>query len=229
LDKHIDAMPSSCQYWICQNTQYQCQTGQCIELDWVCDGEWDCSDASDEEAIFLIVKPSAHNDWLPNLSSYVEKCRERYSKSPFSNICNTSFEFGCYRSQVSNPLDIKSNRPCINLTQIGDGKEDCYNADDEKNTFTVNSDVGTMLGFNFRCGNDHTSYPYACYRPRNCTHILCSFYRDKDGSCSDSKDFICLEDDHCKKNARCNEIFDCLNGEDEYWCVSGTLSNQMRY
>jgi hypothetical protein len=62
----------------------------------------------------------------------------------YSSVCNTSFEFGCYRSRVSKPLDIESNRPCINLTQIGDNVEDCYNAYDEKNTFTTNSDVGGM-------------------------------------------------------------------------------------
>jgi hypothetical protein len=90
LEKHIDEIPSSCQYWVCQKHQYQCQTGQCIELDWICDGEWDCSDASDEEAIVLIEKWSIHNARLSNLSSLVEKCRKRYSRTPFSNICNTS-------------------------------------------------------------------------------------------------------------------------------------------
>jgi hypothetical protein len=229
LDKHIDEIPSSCQYWICQTNQYQCQTGQCIELDWVCDGEWDCSDASDEEALFLIEKPSIHNDWLSNLPSQLEKCRERYSKSPFSNICNTSFEYGCYLSRVSNPLDIQLNRPCINLTQIGDGVEDCYNAYDEKNTFTTNSNVERMWGFNFRCENGHINYQNACNQRINCTQIFCPHYRDKDGSCSFSKDFICLEDDHCKKNAWCDGKFDCLNGEDEYWCPSGTLVNQEDY
>jgi hypothetical protein len=229
LDKHVDEMPSSCQHWICQNNQYQCRTGQCIELDWVCDGEWDCSDASDEEAILLIEKSSIHNDRFSNLSSYVEKCRKRYSNSSFSNICNTSFEFGCYRSQVSNPLDIQSNRPCINLTQIGDDVEDCYNAYDEKNTFTSNSYIGGMWGFHFRCENDHIIYPDACKQRSDCTQILCSSYRDKNGPCSDTKDFVCLGDDHCKKNVRCNGIRDCLNGEDEYWCPSGTLGNQVKY
>jgi hypothetical protein len=229
LDKHVDEIPASCQYWICQNNQYQCRTGQCIELDWVCDGEWDCSDASDEEAIFLIEKPSIHNAHLLNLPSQLEKCRKRYSKSPFSNICNISFEFGCYLSQVSNPLDIQSNRPCINLTQIGDGVEDCYNAYDEKNTFTANSIMAGMWGFHFRCGNYHILYPNACNERSNCTQILCSHDRDKDGSCSDPKDFICRNDDHCEKNAQCNGKVDCLNGEDEYWCPSGTIGNQARH
>ncbi len=229
LDKHVDEIPSSCQHWICQNDQYQCQTGQCIALDWVCDGEWDCSDASDEEAILLIEKWSTHNARLSNLPSHLEKCQKRYSKSPFSNICNTSFEFGCYLSGVSNPLDIETNRPCINLTQIGDSVEDCYNAYDEKNTFTSNSNVGGMWGFHSRCGNNHISYPTACEQRSNCTQILCSHDRDKDGSCSNGKDFICLGDDHCNKNSWCDGKFDCMHGEDEYWCPSGSLVNQLKY
>ncbi|UJR12875.1 hypothetical protein I4U23_017049 [Adineta vaga] len=228
-DTHFDETPSSCQYWTCQNHQYQCRTGQCIPLAWVCDGEWDCSDASDEEAVVLSEKPSVHNARLGSLFTQLEKCQQRYSKSPFSNICNTSFEFGCYLSRVSNPLDIQSNRPCINLTQIGDGIEDCYNAYDEKNTFTANLDKRNMWGYYFNCGNEHIIYPDACHQQSGCDQILCSHYRDNDGSCSGMNDFICLGENHCRKNARCDQKFDCLNGEVEYWCVFGTMNNQMKY
>jgi hypothetical protein len=232
-DTHWDELPFSCQYWICPSDQYQCQTGQCIRLNWLCDGEWDCTDASDEEAIFLIRQWSPHNARLSNFSLHLDKCREKYfrTRTPFSNICNVSFEFGCYRSEVSNPLDIRSSRPCINLTQIGDGKEDCYNAYDEKNTFPAESTVGDMWGFHFRCGIHHKTYLQACHQSKtnNCTDFLCSVYRDKDGSCSAEKDFFCLEDNQCKKGVRCNGNFECFHGEDEYWCPSGSFQNQERY
>ena len=228
-DNGVDEMPSSCQHWICQKHEYRCRTGQCIELSWVCDGEWDCSDASDEEAFALHANASVHNTQLPNLRLQLEKCRQRYSKSPFSNICNTTFELGCYLSWVSNPLDFQLNRPCINLTQIGDGVEDCHNAYDEKNTFKSISRFGGMWGFHFLCGTDHKSYADACNKLLNCSQPLCSYYHDKDGSCSAFNDFICLGNDSCKKNARCNGKFECMNGEDEYWCPSGTLANRMIY
>jgi hypothetical protein len=126
-------------------------------------------------------------------------------------------------------LDIQTNRPCINLTQIGDGVEDCYNAYDEKNTFTANSDVGDMWGFHLRCGNNYISYPTACEQRSNCTQILCSHYRDEDGSCSGIYDAICLNDSICKKNARCDGKYDCSNGEDEYWCAPFPLTNSIEY
>jgi hypothetical protein len=228
LPNNVDEKSSSCQHWICMNNQYQCRTGQCIEIEWICDGEWDCSDASDEESIMLIEKWSIHNIRLPNLPSQLEKCRERYSKSSFSKICNTSFEFGCYLSKVSDPLDIQLNRPCINLTQIGDGVEDCYNAYDEKNTFITNRlSAEAMWGFDFRCRSNHNPYYDACSLTNNCTEILCSSYRNR--SCSGRIDFICFGDNICRKNARCNGIFDCYHGEDEYWCPSGSLANQNDY
>ena len=38
LSGHRDELASSCQHWVCLKDQYRCKTGQCIELDWVCDG-----------------------------------------------------------------------------------------------------------------------------------------------------------------------------------------------
>ncbi|CAF1128040.1 unnamed protein product [Adineta ricciae] len=219
-DTHIDEMSSSCQYWVCRDYQYQCRTGQCIPENWVCDGEWDCPDASDEEGFVLIEKTSKHNNRLPNFQSLLEKCREKYSKSPFSNVCNTSFEFGCYLSQVPNPLNVSLYRPCINLTQIGDRIVDCYNAYDERNTFSINSNMRRMWGLHFLCADKHLSYESACTHLLNCTDIQCSYNRDETGLCSDKNDFVCLKENQCKKNGWCNGTFDCFYGEDEYWCSS---------
>ncbi|CAF1627030.1 unnamed protein product [Adineta ricciae] len=219
-DTHIDEMPSSCQYWVCRDYQYQCRTGQCIRENWVCDGEWDCPDASDEEVFVLIEKTSKHNNRLPNFQSLLVKCREKYPKSPFSNVWNTSFEFGCYLSQVSNPLNVSLYRPCINLTQIGDRIVDCYNAYDERNTFSINSNMRKMWGLHFRCADKHLSYESACTHLFNCTNIQCSYNRDETGLCSDKNDFVCLKENQCKKNGWCNGTFDCFYGEDEYWCSS---------
>lgn len=231
LEEHIDEISSSCQYWVCQNHQYQCQTGQCIELDWVCDGEWDCADASDEEALVFIQRWSIHNDRLTGLNDRIKQCRQRYSKSPFSTICNTSFEFGCYQALVLNPLDIRLNRPCINLTQIGDGVENCYNAYDERNTFSVDGNKMSMWGFSFRCENYTALYPDSCdsHIRNKCTEILCPNHWHNVGECSGTKDMNCLLSRDCKKNARCDEKIDCQHGEDEYWCAPGSIRNQMLY
>ncbi|UJR07518.1 hypothetical protein I4U23_011807 [Adineta vaga] len=228
LDNHIDESPTMCQHWVCEPDQYQCRTGQCIKLEWVCDGEWDCSDATDEEALLSITHWSVHNTHLGNLKPLIDKCLQLYRNAPFSRLCDISSEFACYRSDVLNPLDLAMNRPCIKLTQIGDGVEDCYNAYDEKNTFQSMSDKNQMWGFHLRCGNHSQSYSHACLpeEKSDCTKILCSNHRHDNESCSGINDAICL-DGTCIKNGRCNGLMDCEFGEDEYWCPVNVFTNHV--
>ena len=35
LLSHFDELTMNCQEWECRHDQYQCQIGQCIELDWL--------------------------------------------------------------------------------------------------------------------------------------------------------------------------------------------------
>ncbi|CAM4765064.1 unnamed protein product [Rotaria magnacalcarata] len=221
LDDHIDERPELCNDWICEKHQFQCQTGQCIDVDWVCDGEWDCADASDEEAISFNIDRLHHNAHVTDLPKRVENCQNLYRNTSFSMFCNSSFEFGCFRSNVENPLNIQSNRPCINLTQIGDEIQDCYNAYDEKNTFEANGGILGMWGFHYRCGSIVDSYQNICSeKDSNCSSILCSKLRDPSKSCFGPLDVFCLEENRCVKNARCNKTRECKHGDDEYWCAS---------
>ncbi|CAF4239799.1 unnamed protein product [Rotaria sp. Silwood2] len=125
LNNHIDESSFACKYWTCQHYEYECQTGQRIQLDWVCDGEWDCADASDEEAIVLINTWSAHNANLSGLNNKVKECRKRYSQSPFSTKCNTSsmknrsiympiIQINLLFSTLAFQQSIKSNNRIIN-------------------------------------------------------------------------------------------------------------------
>ncbi|CAF1643605.1 unnamed protein product, partial [Adineta ricciae] len=233
LPHQLDELTSSCKHWICSEDQYQCQTGQCIDIDWVCDGEWDCSDASDEEAMIGIKNFSDHNARLLKSNPRHEDCKKKYASRPFSSLCNTEYQLGCYKAEVSNPSNVTTYTPCINYTQIGDNVEDCYQGYDEKNTIVVMNTVETMLGFHLRCpDNDLRPYLSVINGPmvNNCTETVRSDYRDVNGTCSEPKDIICLGDNSCRRNARCNGSTECLYGEDEYWCpLSNPPSNLLQY
>lgn len=223
LPQHWDESSVFCQHWICLPDQFRCRTGQCIDLEWVCDGEWDCSDASDEEAIVLFETWVEHNKNLePVLSERKEECMTRYSKRPSSNLCNTTAQqFLCYPANMTNITSfLESNqRSCIHLTQIGDGKQDCYMGFDEKNTLSDNQ--GNMLGFQLLCKNDtYVPFASACLDESDCVNdVLCSYRSRNKTFCSGEKDALC-HNKTCVPGGRCNDVDDCLPyGEDEYWCA----------
>ncbi|CAF4638143.1 unnamed protein product [Rotaria socialis] len=236
----VDEIPHLCQKWICPKKEYQCKTGQCIPQNWVCDGEWDCSDASDEEGIFIIEKFNDHNSRIMNLTKTKLDCSSRYQKAtvPFSKICDISKEYPCFRSDVDDPFNFTTNPPCINLTQIGDGIVNCLTGLDERNILQCGS-IG-MLGFNFVFDNMFNNvcgeYTVLCterypWVPGNSTisyDSVCFYQRQhfKNGSlsqCDSLRDVMCLND-VCIKRARCNGILECENGEDEYRCIQSKLT-----
>jgi hypothetical protein len=158
----MDESPQFCENWICFNNEYQCLSGQCILQDWICDGkftsmmificllllvgEWDCSDGSDEQRLFIMDHLNEHNSKSMNLTEMKDQCYQRYrsDNTPFSDICNISTEYPCFRTGVDDPFNLILNRPCINLAQIGDGKTDCLSGLDERNRLQC-SEKG-MLG-----------------------------------------------------------------------------------
>ncbi|CAF2814935.1 unnamed protein product [Rotaria sp. Silwood2] len=225
LSSKIDESPTYCQQWICSTGDFQCKTGQCISIDHVCDGEIDCSDGSDEQAIFVLIDHmSEHNRQLgSNLLTKIEQCHKMYDhKQPFDEFCDFQYEFPCLLNNVTDPTDLFTNRPCINLTQIGDGTANCYGALDELNTFE--DCEGNMKGFGFRCNSSWALSPCKAY-----THLcetrckdrddqpIC-FYRSTIGNCSAPTDVTCLNGTQCIKGGRCDGSLDCPYGEDEFWC-----------
>ncbi|CAF1122693.1 unnamed protein product, partial [Didymodactylos carnosus] len=243
----FDESSSLCKDWICPPNYYQCLNGQCIPLDWVCEGEWDCSDASDEEGLFTITKLSEHNSKIINLLNAQEACKKVHKIRPFSNICNFD-EYPCLLANINEPHNM-TNRPCINLTKIGDGIIDCYGGLDERNILSCTSQQ--MLGFNFACksniSNLSSEFESCLLYTQQCMHrclngedkALCFYLKNNsllircDGTLHDTSETL-YRDVHCFNqtcipNARCNGNIECENGEDEYYCSSSTAPLFARY
>ncbi|CAF2931887.1 unnamed protein product, partial [Rotaria sp. Silwood2] len=130
----VDEHSAFCKEWICSKGSFRCKSNQCIPVVWTCDGEWDCSDASDEQGIFVYEYIWDRNQAIRNLSQIIYSCVTRYKTQPFSDICNVSLEFPCLLANATNPTDVGRNRPCISLKLIGDGVDHCYGGLDERNT-----------------------------------------------------------------------------------------------
>jgi hypothetical protein len=205
-------------WWRCTENQWQCRSGQCIKIEWVLDGEWDCVDASDEQGLFVPSNNfSLHNLNLINNENLTEKFITLYNKRSFWKLCNLTVEYPCFRANVSDPLNITQNRPCISLNQIGDDHVDCAGGLDERNNLK-HCYLSTMLGNYFHCSSTKTCIPYSSHCPAKCdgNQVQCFGYRQT-SNCSESIDFMCL-DGQCAKRGWCNQRFDCFHGEDELFC-----------
>ena len=199
-------------------------------------GEWDCGDGSDEQRLFIINSLNEHNSKLMNLTRLKQQCAQQYRRDnvPFSDICDIRSEYSCFRNDVDDPLNVTKHRPCINLTQIGDGKTDCLTGLDERNRLQCTG--RGMLGFHFQFNDTLcVSYPHLCdsYYPWKpnvnaaydtvCFHQKFQFQNNTKSNCSSLMDMMCLND-VCIKNARCNGRKECPHGEDEYRCVPSNQS-----
>ncbi|UJR12437.1 hypothetical protein I4U23_016613 [Adineta vaga] len=209
-------------WWICSKDQWQCHSGQCIDVTWVLDGEWDCSDASDEQGMFFTnYSLSSHNSNLINSSILQENFQTRYDEKPFWNICNFNTELPCFPLNSSHLLtNTNQSRPCISLKKVGDGHPDCLGAMDERNTMEYCSQRH-MLGYAFQCLSTKTCIDFYDVCIIRCPNItddqqMCIGSEEPNG-CNHGNDFQCWNGT-CIEEGWCNEESDCLHGEDEYYC-----------
>ena len=230
LKDQSDESFAICQSWTCAQNEFQCRSGQCISKHYVCDGEWDCNDASDE--LFGTNHLSLHNQII-NLTENQKKCATNMSSKvqPFDIFCNITTEYPCLLINFTEISDISHTRPCISMNQIGDGKMDCLDGLDERNTRTHCRGL-YQLGLSLQCRsttNICIDEQNLCTRAGRCPNQAddALYCNDRSENCSDSKDFICMNGS-CMKGVRCNGKIDCGYGEDEYWCSSYGLQAEVK-
>ena len=175
---------SLCNEWKCPTDQYQCLSGHCSQVKYITsltNYDWHCPDASDYIDFWGIGQRSEHNSRIISNSVLQQKrnkiMADFWLPIPFYDICNMSKEYGCVLHNVSDPVNFTINRPCINLTQIGDGIIDCYGGLDERNILTCGNKIDEQRGFDFHC-SDQQCIPYHRHCEDRCSNdednILCT-------------------------------------------------------
>ena len=203
-------------------------------------GIWDCSDASDEEGIFIIDELSAHNEAIVNLNELKRKCRALYRVRPLVELCDYTKEYPCLKNvqNLEELWNFTIHKPCIPLAQLGDSIIQCYGARDEKSTLKRREN-GAMLGTAFLCSRSNWTIELRLV----CEAAFMCPYRENSFGCLRNPVPISTSNNNCSscdynptgvfclngtyiEEARCSDGFDCAYGEDEYMCDPDCLSSE---
>ncbi|XP_030373634.1 very low-density lipoprotein receptor-like isoform X1 [Scaptodrosophila lebanonensis] len=201
----------------CDEKQFQCQNGDCIPIRFVCDGDADCKDHSDEmvpECKFREATCSADQFRCSNGNCISNKWR-----CDQENDCSDGSDEApslCMNACPNNEFKCKSAEQCIPRDWLCDGSNDCRDKSDEADcNQTCRSDEYT-------CGNGR------CIQKR----WVCDHDDDcGDGSdehdcpvvpCDEVAEHMCSNGACIAKRWVCDGDPDCADGSDERSCANVT-------
>lgn len=190
---------------------FTCNNQRCISKAWVCDGDDDCLDNSDEEQ--NCTKPTCKPG---EFQCHSGRCIPGAFKCDGENDCGDhSDETGCVNVTCPSSQFRCDNGRCVPATWKCDSENDCYDSSDEGESCTEQ----TCAYFQFTC-------------PRSGHCIPTSWVCDGDNDCHDNQDeegcppitcsatqFKCADLKQCiQENYKCDGINDCTDGSDELGC-----------
>lgn len=190
---------------------FTCRNQRCIPKAWVCDGDDDCLDNSDEEQ--NCTKPTCSINEFQCTSG---RCIPATFKCDSENDCGDySDEANCVNVTCSVSQFLCENRRCIPNAWKCDSENDCGDGSDE-GEFCAEK---TCAYFQFTC-------------PRSGHCIPMSWKCDGDNDCFDNQDeegcppvtcnafqFKCADLKQCiQESYKCDGIADCTDGSDELGC-----------
>ncbi|XP_059153683.1 sortilin-related receptor-like isoform X1 [Physella acuta] len=113
----------------CKDGEFRCTNGICVQIDWVCDTEVDCSDGSDEQQNCETDCTGEHQ-----LKCNNGRCISREYLCDGDNDCGDGTdETDCEHTECTLGEVKCSNNICIEESWICDGDNDCGNGWDESN------------------------------------------------------------------------------------------------
>ncbi|XP_024940882.1 low-density lipoprotein receptor-related protein 2 isoform X2 [Cephus cinctus] len=198
----------------CPNVwDFTCANQRCVPQSWVCDGDDDCLDNSDE--MQNCTKPTCGPNEFACKSG---RCIPMRFRCDSENDCGDySDETGCPKGTCSGSQFACANNRCIPLTWKCDSENDCGDSSDEGEFCAAK----TCAYFQFTC-------------PRSGHCIPQSWVCDGDNDCFDQQDemdcppvtclstqFTCADQKMCVlESYKCDGIKDCNDASDEIGCPS---------
>ncbi|RVE42510.1 hypothetical protein evm_012839, partial [Chilo suppressalis] len=199
----------------CPNAwDFTCRNQRCIPRTWLCDGDDDCLDNSDEDQANCTKSTCGPLDFMCKSG----RCIPATFKCDTENDCGDySDEAGCVNVTCSASQFQCDNGRCVPNTWKCDSENDCGDGSDEGS----------------HCAEKTCAYfQFTCPRTGHC--IPSSWVCDGDDDCFDKQDeadcppvsclasqFKCADLKQCVQEAyKCDGIPDCNDGSDEVGCPS---------
>ncbi|KAK8728725.1 hypothetical protein OTU49_009114 [Cherax quadricarinatus] len=212
----------------CRTTEFPCDKNRCLPLNWMCDGDPDCTDSTDEQpencnkTLVRVCRSTEFKCGNGNCIPSTWKCDGqddcRDNSDEASQECNTCFvgEFQCL-----------SNKQCITGSWKCNGQEDCADGSDERNC--TSGQTTTLPAHMFKCDSGiNIPSRWVCDGEEDCLdgsdEKACinrtTAARDKTTPRPTCRDYEFQCGAYCILNTQvCDGSEDCPNGEDEVQSV----------
>ncbi|XP_021094201.1 low-density lipoprotein receptor-related protein 2 isoform X1 [Heterocephalus glaber] len=197
----------------CENSQFTCLNGHCIQEQWKCDADNDCGDGSDE----LEIVCAFHTCPLTAFTCDNGKCiRYSYRCDYYKDCDDGSDERGCMFRNCNDTTEFTcGNGRCIPLEFVCNGIDNCHDngSSDERNCpertcpsgYTKCQNSNICISRLYLCDGDNDCGDMSDENPTYCSTHTCS-----------STEFQCVSSRRCVPlHWFCDEEADCSDGSDE--------------